>query len=94
MRSLPVWRDIQANELLPIEKIILTKWVLVQKGPLVRARLVACEVKYSSVGGPRADLFAATPLLEVFLALVSFAATNKSWVLKFIDIKKAHQVAG
>ena len=54
MRSLLVWRDIQADEILANEKIIPTKWVLVQKGPVVRARLVACEVKYSSAGGPRA----------------------------------------
>ena len=31
MRSLPVWRDTQANGLLANEKIIPTKWVLVQR---------------------------------------------------------------
>ena len=88
MRGVPVWREISADELLEGDKVIPTKWVLVQKGPAVRARLVACEVKYSSAGGPRADFFAATPPLEVFRALVSLAATNKSHVMEFIDVKK------
>ena len=56
----------------------------------MRARLVACEVTYSSAGGFNADLFAATPPLEVFRALISLAATIKTWCLEFIDIRKAH----
>ena len=54
MRSLFVWRDIRADEVLEGEKKLSTKWVLVQKGPVVRGRFVACEVKYFSVGGSRA----------------------------------------
>ena len=46
--------------------------------------------RYKTGGGIRADLFAATPPLEVFKALVSLAATNQAYVLDFIDVKKAH----
>ena len=35
-------------------------------------------------------MFAATPPLEAFRALISLAATNKTWCLEFIDIRKAH----
>ena len=61
MMGLPVWTGIQSSELLPGDKVIPTKWVLVQKVPVVRARLAACEVKYSPAGGTNADLVAATP---------------------------------
>ena len=90
MRGVPVWRDLDPNEVHSEDKIIHTKWVLNQKGDDVRARLVACEVKYSSAGGPKIGLFAATPPLEVFRALVSLAATNRYWCLDFIDVRKAN----
>ena len=89
MQGLPVWDEVVYHDLLPEDKIIATKWVLNQKGRDVRARLVACEVKYSSAGGPKMGLFAATPPLEVFRALISLAATNRYWCLDFIDVRKA-----
>ena len=90
MEELQVWKVLKYCDLLSDDKVIPTNWVLIQKGPDVRARLVACEVKFSSAGGTNADLFAATPPLEVFRALISLAATNRTWCLDFIDVRKAH----
>ena len=66
MEGLPVWEEVKYYDLLPDDKVIPTKWVLNQKGPDVRARLVACEVKCSSVGGTNVDPFAAIPPLKYF----------------------------
>ena len=90
LEELQVWKVVKYCDLLPDDKVIPTKWVLIQKGPDVRARLVACEVKFSSAGGTNADLFAITQPLEVFRALISLAATNRTWCLDFIDVRKAH----
>ncbi len=92
MVKMKVWRDLEENELLPSDKVITTRWVIVNKGsdakPLVRARLVAREIKGRD--GSSADTFAATPPLDALRMMVSIAASNPDYCLDFIDIKKAH----
>ena len=44
MRSLPVWTTLAAQDLLAGDKPVPCKWVF-KKGPPVRARLVACEIR-------------------------------------------------
>ena len=92
MVKMKVWRDLEENELLPSDKVITTRWVIVNKGedakPLVRARLVAREIKGRD--GSSADTFAATPPLDALRMMVSIAASNRDYCMDFIDIKKAH----
>ena len=97
MQSLWVWDWYPDKKSLPsgLDKIVGHRWVLVNKGdssrPLIRARLVATEVKHDKgVGGNDPMLFSATPPLEALRILLSLAAANPNHVVGQIDVRKAH----
>ena len=60
----------------------------VQKGDIVRSRLVAQEFASNE---DRDDLFAATPPLSATKVCISAAASheNKDWGLMVLDVKRA-----
>ena len=94
-----VWHitDLKTAEGYKDSKIVRCRWVLCNKGdsvtPDVRARLVACEVKY---GGEKDESFyASTPPLEakkLLFAKYANAPTidGKPMRLGFVDAKKAY----
>ena len=76
-----------------------TRWTELNKGDdehmEVRSRLVAQETKRQSTiePGDTAAVFAAAPPLETLRFLGSMAMTadpNKKWVLRFLDVSRAH----
>ena len=58
-----------------------------ERGPPVRARIVACEVKWSASD---ASEFAATPPLEALRDMASIAASDSQLHLDFLGARKAH----
>ena len=91
MEKMPVCRRLGDGEQAP-DRVIPTKWVLTNKDDAqnveVRARLVACEAKGAASSEP--TLFAATPPLEALRCLVSWAAADRTRVLDFVDMRRAH----
>ena len=94
MGKMGVWRRVRENsdEIPARTKIVPTKWVLANKGdtdkPVIRARLVACEVKGAAESEP--SLFAPTPPLEALRCVISLASADRRKILDFVDIRKAH----
>ena len=90
METVPLWRRVQTFDILPDDTVIATTRILTFKEAIgeVRVGLVAYEVKLITGDGTRVELLAAAPPSEAFKTLITIAASNRTYVLDFIDVKK------
>jgi len=75
-----------------VDVVTGSRWVIVNKqdpkDPLVRARLVATEVKKER--GMNVEYFSSTPPLEALRMLITIASSRRRSGVMLVDIKKAH----